>query len=395
MPMQPQTDVVLAPETFEVIKRRMKTARRCARARAFDPSFALETPNEIGFKLTNRCDLRCAHCFQWNEHGHHRTYERGALVARGDLELAIVEKVLAATLGHRNILYFWGGEPLVYREFEALSRLLEHETAKKIMCTNGIAVQRQMDNLCRMSRHFTLMFSVEGLEPEHDQLRGKGSFARTMRNLGLLRDMQAGGHFLGTIDVACVVSDGLANHLGEFCKRMESERIDTLYINFPWFIPQSVARQVDDYFAANFAWMGSDRGALNSWHSFDYHIDPGVIESLLQEVREIKSRKWRIRIRFRPQLKESEIRDFILGTPNPYEDRSMCLGLSSRIDIQTNGSVTPCKKFPEFVVGNLQRSSLQEIWTGEAYRRFRSIHNNTVNPLCLKCEILEMTGVKG
>jgi len=76
MPMQPQTDVVLAPETFEVIKRRMKTARRCARARAFDPSFALETPNEIGFKLTNRCDLRCAHCFQWNEHGHHRTYER-------------------------------------------------------------------------------------------------------------------------------------------------------------------------------------------------------------------------------------------------------------------------------------------------------------------------------
>ena len=89
------------------------------------------------------------------------------------------------------------------------------------------------------------------------------------------------------------------------------------------------------------------------------------------------------------------MRDFILGRPVPYEDRSMCLGLSSRLDVQTDGSVTPCKKFPEFVVGNLSVSSLREVWTGEAYTRFRRIHDNTVNPLCLKCEILEMTGVKG
>ena len=28
-------------------------------------------PEEIAFKLTNRCDLRCAHCYQWGEQGHH------------------------------------------------------------------------------------------------------------------------------------------------------------------------------------------------------------------------------------------------------------------------------------------------------------------------------------
>jgi len=71
-------------------------------------------PQEVAFKLTNRCDLRCIHCYQWNETGyHHRlTKER-----HGDLELSIVARVLEATRAVKSNVYLWGGEPLVYQDW--------------------------------------------------------------------------------------------------------------------------------------------------------------------------------------------------------------------------------------------------------------------------------------
>ena len=51
--------------------RRIAPTQLAARRDAADWR-ARPLPEEIAFKLTNRCDLRCTHCYQWNDDGYHR-----------------------------------------------------------------------------------------------------------------------------------------------------------------------------------------------------------------------------------------------------------------------------------------------------------------------------------
>ena len=75
-------------------------------------------PEEIAFKLTNRCDLRCSHCYQWSEDGYHR--QLSAAEVKGDLDLGIIASVFEATRSKRSNVYLWGGEPLVYQHWDGL-----------------------------------------------------------------------------------------------------------------------------------------------------------------------------------------------------------------------------------------------------------------------------------
>ena len=61
-------------------------------------------------KLTNRCNLRCHHCYQWGDDGHHRTLE--AEDRNRDLDISVVAKVLDATRQRGANVFLWGGEPL-------------------------------------------------------------------------------------------------------------------------------------------------------------------------------------------------------------------------------------------------------------------------------------------
>src|ERR1700757_4556315 len=47
-------------------------------------------PDEVSFKLTNRCNLRCHHCYQWGDDGHHKTLE--ADERNRDLDINVVAK---------------------------------------------------------------------------------------------------------------------------------------------------------------------------------------------------------------------------------------------------------------------------------------------------------------
>ena len=70
----------------------------------------LPVPDEIAFKLTNRCNLRCTHCYQWSPHGHHQ--DLAAAEQQRDLDFAHIEQVFRATAARKSSVYLWGGEPL-------------------------------------------------------------------------------------------------------------------------------------------------------------------------------------------------------------------------------------------------------------------------------------------
>lgn len=391
--MQPRTNLQYTQNAINKIKQKMRSTRQCASAREKDHTFALDVPTEIGLKLTNRCNLRCTHCFQWDDGGYHHSLDKDELKKHGDLSFEIVNELFNKTKEAKSSLYLWGGEPTLYAHWDRLIDLISQDPRETVLCTNGVTLHTKMDSLLRISECLTVLVSIEGPEDIHNEIRGKGTYDKIVKNLDQLITLKANGQFKGSLSIEAVISDGLIPKMVEFCEYWESKGIDTLYLNFPWFIPPSVADRMDEYFDDKFWWMGMGKGITNSWHSFDFKIGTDMIDELKKQMKDIIDRRWNIRVRFHPDLTAKDLIEYIEGSVKPAQDKKMCLGVSNRIDLLPSGQVTPCKKFPEFNVGNLNNKTLEEIWKGEKFNEFRNIQNNQLMDICSKCEILYANGI--
>ncbi len=126
----------------------------------------------ILLELTNRCNLRCAHCYD----------ERHA--ASGDLSFAVIERILAE--GHScgiDHIVFTGGEPTVHREFADIVQCVAAAGYGFSFVSNGTTFPK----ICALlhNHHNTfrgVTFSLDGAQAAtHDQIRGRGSYRQVMR----------------------------------------------------------------------------------------------------------------------------------------------------------------------------------------------------------------------
>jgi MoaA/NifB/PqqE/SkfB family radical SAM enzyme len=126
----------------------------------------------IVVELTNRCNLRCQHCFD----------ERHA--ATGDLPLEILQKVLreGKSCGIDQVS-FTGGEPTIHRQFHEIIRCVCEAGYVFSFVSNGVNFPQIYPLLLTHRNWFRgVTFSLDGArEKTHNRLRGKGSYRRVMR----------------------------------------------------------------------------------------------------------------------------------------------------------------------------------------------------------------------
>jgi MoaA/NifB/PqqE/SkfB family radical SAM enzyme/SAM-dependent methyltransferase len=135
-------------------------------------ALGLESLSELWIHLTDVCNLRCRHCLFETCEGSGRSLESGRV-------LSLVAE--AYGLGCR-LVCLTGGEPFVYPGFAGLLRslLAGHDDLRVAVLTNGTLIPGQMDALQRLDTgrlHFQI--SLDGPEPIHDRLRGRGTFRKT------------------------------------------------------------------------------------------------------------------------------------------------------------------------------------------------------------------------
>src|SRR5262249_1734652 len=107
----------------------------------------------------------------------------------------------------------------------------------------------------------------------------------------------------------------------------------------------------------------------------------------------LAARRWKLRVRYQPQVQDDEIDDFIRGTSRPAQRRSRCLAVSNRIEIHADGRVSSCKFFPEFVIGDLGEQPMADIWRSERFTKVRGIlRESGLMPVCSKCILLYLSG---
>ena len=131
----------------------------------------IRRPLDVGFELTNLCNLHCTHCI------------RGSQQERLDhLDLALFQRVLdqASRLFSPLAVVFTGGEPLASPLFPAAVEELRARGIAWRFVTNGWHIPRHLPLLLRHRPQFVRISLSGGSARTHDAQRGKGSFRRAL-----------------------------------------------------------------------------------------------------------------------------------------------------------------------------------------------------------------------
>ncbi len=130
----------------------------------------------MAIELTNRCNLRCGHCFDER----HR--------ADGNLDMMIMEEILRNGSKHGfHSLSFTGGEPTLHPEFNRILTRSSEAGYTFGFVSNGWNFTGLYEKLLpHRQRLSVITFSLDGAQEEtHDRLRGKGSYRRVMKAVSI------------------------------------------------------------------------------------------------------------------------------------------------------------------------------------------------------------------
>ncbi|MHB0999703.1 MAG: PqqD family peptide modification chaperone [Armatimonadota bacterium] len=134
----------------------------------------------VAFELTERCNLRCVHCFEG-------AGKSAKLEPSTDEVMSWIDKFLDIP----NVMIdLTGGEFLMRSDWRELMQHLVDRKASGIILTNGTLIDNDIANdMAEFSKkgNFLFQISLDGPTPEiNDQIRGKGSFHEITRGIRTL-----------------------------------------------------------------------------------------------------------------------------------------------------------------------------------------------------------------
>lgn len=335
-------------------------------------------PLGYGIKITNRCNLRCSICFEWSKQGYHHRYDRDEKDA--DLDWDICKKVIEESAPTRPFYNIWGGEPFLYPHLTEFVRLAAEKNCYVYVCTNGTFLSDFKDVIARQ-KNLSLLVSLDGFEPEHDAIRGRGMFKKTRDGIKQLKKTPGKMPYIG---VEFTILPSNVHYLYEFCREMAKLGIDWLLLNNYWFISDSQARQYENFMQENFNILPkSHLGYLDM--DFDLNRD----EFIRQHARiEAEKSSFPLSIRWQPNFRTSCMINTFLDTPEIPTTDPVCYKIWIKCDIIPPGKIVACQHFPDLLLGDLRHQTIHEIWNSTLSRRFRSVIRENLMPVCSKCDSL-------
>lgn len=164
--------------------------------------------------ITNRCTLRCKHCFvyrQGNPNDPHNEMDTPTMIKR----LSELQK----RHGIQSMLWM-GGEPLLRPDV-----LLE---GTKVFLRNTVTTNGTRDLIDLP--YCTYVVSIDGPPKLNDSIRGKGSFQKVMNTLSRVPE-----HFEPTVMCQCVVTRQNEDSLEALVRHLEPTRAEGM--TFSFYVP--------------------------------------------------------------------------------------------------------------------------------------------------------------
>lgn len=313
----------------------------------------LDSPTIVGFDVTSRCNLKCAHCFHSNRD------------AKDEITLDEIVVVLDELVKLNTYqTYIMGGEPFVRDDILNIIEEIKKRKMTISVNTNGTLITEEIAlNLSKLLDRKTdwIQISLDGSNEETmAEMRGKGVFQNVIECIKMLKRNNI------VVRVNMVVSDTNIDQMDEVVLLCNELNVDRLSVNpmFPYngtdVLPMPKIEEVAFKF---------DK-ALESYENCE-----GLI--LQQDPVYIPYRNKLLNQYYQNNIKE-------LTHLNCRAGIYSC-------EIDPEGNVYPCTFMhrDEFLAGNIRNQSIIDIWKDDS--RWTTILDRDLNSTkCTKCEFIDV-----
>lgn len=345
---------------------------------------------QLSFRITDVCNLRCHTCCQWGDNGYLLDKKVADLYKQEvptQRYIDILRDVKAH--GHQPLLYFWGGEPTMYK---GLCDVIEEGARLGMpptLVTNALNVPKMSERLVDAPLAF-IQFSVDGATPDvHDNARPnldkkRSNFDEVCEGLETLYEARARKNkYLPIIATYTTISSQNYRNLVDVYERFK-HRVDMFIFTLAWWIDPESAAAHDEDFEGRFGFRPSlHRGFMGDWHDA---LDVEVLSQQLKELERRSNMPGGKTVYVQPRITEpGDIQKFF-SNHNETFGFNECISIYSNPEIDSNGNLSPCRDYHDYVVGNIKENTVTELWNSPRYVDFRrSISNNGIMPVCTRC----------
>lgn len=161
-----------------------------------------KVPESIIWFLTERCNLKCGHCF----------VSHNGRKFRDELSFDQIKQVLDTSQGLVKRISFTGGEPLIYRDFDKVflyASSLPHMKHLNVS-TNGMCNEKLFSILkdCRNDRvQYQIQSSIDGPEEIHNAIRGNMcAYKELIRLLDMFKNFKSQSNLSLELNLVMTVS---------------------------------------------------------------------------------------------------------------------------------------------------------------------------------------------
>jgi MoaA/NifB/PqqE/SkfB family radical SAM enzyme len=275
--------------------------------------------------ITERCNLSCRHCYQTGVSVHEMSFP--------EIREAIVE--ISETLHDWKNAYgmnfspsfnLTGGEPFLRTELDAILSCLNDQGFAVYLLTNGILADQKRSRALSSIGVKGVQVSIEGPEEIHDSIRGKGSFAGSLK--GVMNLLDAGL----TVTLNVTLSSLNAGCLDDIIELAQHWRVHRL--GFSRLVPSGRGESL-----LNDMMSTEDVKAL---YGRIGGLETGVLEIVTGDPVASQARQ---------------------GEAEDQGDIPVCgcaAGVSG-LTILPDGTMVPCRRL-HIPIGNIRQDSFREVW---------------------------------
>jgi len=319
-------------------------------------------------------------CGQWGMVGSSRDYPLEMLKAQ--LSLHEIESLLDDVKSFKPNITLFGGEPLLYRQWPDIVRMVKGRGMRCNIITNGVLLEDNAERMVELGVD-EVIFSLDGPREIHDEMRGSpNTFDRAYAGFKRLKDIKLlQGKKRPLVNISSTVFEVNYKRLPEVVRIAEEMGATSITFHHLIFIGKETYTEHNSLFQEYFSSISHD------WAGFIRDELPSIeLDVLLKKITEIKAMESEVSVSFYPNYTDKEVRgyyssfDFI---PLSYKNR--CLSPWMVAYIFPDGSVRACQSL-NFSAGNIRESSFRDIWNSERYRNFRQVvKERKAFPVCVRC----------
>jgi MoaA/NifB/PqqE/SkfB family radical SAM enzyme len=283
--------------------------------------------------VTNRCNLRCKMCGVC-EHENMR-HDNELTTDEWKQVILSLKKMRCALISSS------GGEPLLRDDFYDIIRFAREQNIAFHMCTNGILLNRDRVLRLRDSGVNTVSISVESPDPAiHEQLRGKGTFEKTIAGIRRLRELAPEIH-VGINYLITAINYHDMDRMIPF-----AEELDVHQLKFAPIHTNLLHRRKDLDYYRELIFTGE------------------MIEELNTEIQKLLAATRKTRLTTTSPMFLSKISQFYRNPPS-----FKCYAGYAAVAIEPTGKVAPCVDMDGD--WSVRDKPLEEIWRSPEFQRQR------------------------